>query len=336
VRITLKDVAEVAGVHTSTVSRVLRGTEDVRIPQETKDKIFDAAKKLNYQPDHTARSLRMQKSSTIGLIVPDISNPFFARIARSIEMNSFEKGYTLIVCNTDENQDKEIRFMNELLGRRIDGLIIAPVQDSLEHIKMLKDKKFPFVLIDRYFDKMEANAVLSNNEASAHEAVSYLVKQGHKRIALIKGRNSIYTIRKRVEGYQKAVKDLGIDDDPQLIVGDGFSIEDGYESALKVLNTSNPPTALLISGNLVTVGVLKAIIEKDLDIPDDISVIAYADNVFSPYLITPLTTISHPMQEIGNRAFDLLLEHITSKTQLPFSKVIVKSQLQIRKSVREI
>ena len=335
-RATLKDVAKLAGLHTSTVSRVLRGKEDVRIPKETKDKIFAAAKELNYQPDQTARSLRTQKSNTIGLIVPDITNPFFARLARSIEMNSFERGYTVILCNTDENQDKEILFMNELLGRRIDGLILAPVQDSIDHIRRLKDKKFPFVLIDRYFDEMDTNAVLSDNEATAYEAVSYLVKFGHKRIGMIRGRKNIYTIQKRVVGYQRAVNDYKIDAEPQLIVGDGFCLEDGYDSTLQLLNLPNRPSAIIVSGNLVTVGVLKAIIECGLSIPEDISVIAYADNVFSPYLVTPMTTISHPLQEMGKRAFDLLLEHMESKTPIPYSKIVVQSEICIRGSAKRL
>ena len=166
---TLKDVAKLADVHSSTVSRVLRGNQDLRIPDETRQKIFAAAKELNYHADQTARSLRMKKSFSIGLIVPDITNPFFARIARSIEMCSYDTGYTVIVCNTDEDQEKENHFMNGLLSRGIDGLIIAPVQDSIEHIRELKDRKYPFVLIDRFFDEMETNAVVSNNEDSAFE-----------------------------------------------------------------------------------------------------------------------------------------------------------------------
>jgi LacI family transcriptional regulator len=299
-------------------------------------KIFAAAKELNYQPNQTARSLRLKKSNTVGLIVPDITNPFFARISRAIEMCSFETGYTVIVCNTDEDQDKEIHFMNELLSRRIDGLIIAPVQDCIDHIRGLREKKFPFVLIDRFFDEMEANAVVSNNEDSAYEAVSYLTNLGHKRIAMIKGRKSLYTIQKRLAGYQRAVCDLHTDNDADLITGDGFCLEDGYEAALKILNLPKRPTAILVSGNLVTVGALKAIMEKGLKIPDDVSVIAYADNVFSPYLIVPLTTISHPLQEIGTRAFNLLKEHMESESSLPFSKIVIQSQLEVRNSVKKI
>ncbi len=334
--ITLKDVAKLAEVHSSTVSRVLRGNEDLRIPEETRQKIFSAAKELNYYPDQTARALRLKKSFSLGLILPDITNPFFARIARSIEICGFKTGYTVIVCNTDEDQQKEIHFTNELLSRGIDGLIIAPVQDSIDHLRELKENKFPFVLVDRYIDEMETNAVVSNNEDSAYEAVEYLFKMGHHRIAMIQGRNNIYTIQKRLIGYQRAIENLNLDDSPDLIAGYGFRMEDGYDAAMNVLQLDNRPTALLVSGNLVSVGVLKAILDNALLIPDDISIIAYADNVFSPYLVTPLTTVSHPLQEMGDRAFHMLKEHMESKIPIPYSKIVVQSEFEIRKSVKRI
>jgi len=333
---TLKDVAKLAEVHSSTVSRVLRGNEDLRIPEDTRQKIFSAAKELNYHPDQTARSLRLKKSFSFGLIVPDITNPFFARIARSIDNCSFKTGYTVIVCNTDEDQKKEIHFINELMSRGIDGLIIAPVQDSIAHLRELKENKFPFVLVDRFFDEMETNAVVSNNEDSAYEAVEYLQKLGHHRVAMIQGRNKIYTIEKRLIGYQRAVHHLNLDNSPDLIAGDGFRLEDGYEAAMTVLNLDKRPTAMLVSGNLVSVGVLKAILDSGLTIPDDISIIAYADNVFSPYLLTPLTTVSHPLLEMGDRAFHLLKEHMESKNPIPYSKIVVQSKFEIRESVMQL
>ncbi len=333
---TLKDVAKLAEVHHSTVSRVLRGNEDLRIPEDTRQKIFSAAKELNYHPDQTARSLRLKKSFSFGLIVPDITNPFFARIARSIEICSYETGYTGIVCNTDEDQKKEIHFINELLSRGIDGLIIAPVQDSIDHLRDLKEQKFPFVLVDRFFDEMETNAVVSNNEDSAYAAVEYLHDLGHRRIAMIQGRNKIYTIEKRLIGYQRAVIDLNLDDSPGLIAGDGFRLEDGYDAAMAVLRLDKRPTAMLVSGNLVSVGVLKAILDSGLKIPDDISIIAYADSVFSPYLVTPLTTVSHPLLEMGDRAFFLLKEHMESTIPISYSKIVVQSKFEVRQSVKQL
>jgi len=329
---TLKDVAARAGVHPSTVSRVLRKQENLKILDSTRKRIFDAVKELNYQPDFTARALRLKKSFTIGLIVPDIGNPFFSRIARTIEQLGFEKDYTVIVCNTDEKQEKENRYVNHLLSRGIDGLIMVPAQDSDESVNKVLEHKVPLVLIDRLFENIKTNAVVSNNVESAYNAVKHLVDLGHKKVAFLRGRNNIYTMTKRFEGYQKAVDEFGLVKSDSLIVGGGFSFDDGYNATIKLLNCPEPPTALLLTGNLITVGAISAILEKGLKIPDDISVVAFADSIFSPYLVKPLTTISHPLYEIGSKAFGLLLEHIESKEELRPTQIIINTQFDIRET----
>ena len=317
---TLKDVAALAGVHPSTVSRVLRKQENLKILESTRKKIFDAVEELNYQPDFTARALRMKKSFTIGLIVPDIGNPFFSRIARTIEQLGFEKDYTVIVCNTDEDQEKENRYVNHLLSRGVDGLIMVPAQGSDKTVRTVKEKGLPLVLIDRIFENIETNAT------------KYLAELGHKKVAFLRGRSNIYTMAKRYKGYHKAVKKFGLVESDSLVVGDGFSFEDGYNSTKELLNCAEPPTALLLTGNLITVGAISAILEKGLSIPEDISVIAFADSIFSPYLVKPLTTISHPLYEIGSKVYNLLLENIESDKTLSISQIIVDTQFDIRKT----
>jgi len=331
---TLKDVAKKANLHSSTVSRVLRGEKKLRVSDETRKRVFDAAKELDYSPNQTARTLRMQKSFLIGLIVPDIANPFFARVARSIEMQGFEKGYTVIVCNTDENQDKEDKFLDTLLSRGIDGLIIAPVQDCTEQIQKLVDRNFPLVLFDRYFCDVETNAVLTNNFEASYEAIKILAKKGSKRVAFVSGRRDIYTTQQRLKGYEKAVEDFNLDNSESLIVGDGFSFESGYEATKQLLKLEDSPTAMIVTGNLVSVGAMKAILEEGLSIPDDIAIIAFSDNIFSQYLVTPLSTIIHPIDEIGLEAFKILIKNIDSKEKLPFEKIMIKSSLELRDSVQ--
>jgi len=330
---TLKDVAELAGVHPSTVSRVLRKKENLIISDQTRQKILSAAKQLNYQPDQTARALRLKKSNTIGLIIPDISNPFFSQIAKSIEIESYESDYTLVVCNTNENQEKEIRYVQNLLSRGVDGLIIAPVQDSSEHIVGLVERRFPFVLIDRYFDDIETNGVVSDNEDSAYKAVSFLADMGHTRIGFVSGRRNIYTIQNRLKGYKRALQDNHLFTDSSLIAGDGFTFESGYQATRTLLQLSEPPTALLVSGNIITVGSIKAILEAGASIPNDISIIGYTDTILSPYLVKPLTTISHPLEEIGKKAFSILLDHIEDHDKsLPITKAVVKTTFNLRET----
>ena len=330
---TLKDVAKKANLHSSTVSRVLRGEKKLRVSDETRKRVFDAAEELHYSPNQTARTLRMQKSFLIGLIVPDIANPFFARVARSIEMQGFERGYTVIVCNTDENQEKEDKFIDTLLSRGIDGLIIAPVQDSKEQIKKLVDRDFPIVLFDRCFCDLEMNSVLTNNFEASYDAVKILSKKGSKRVGFVSGRRGIYTTQQRLEGYQKAVKDFKLDNSESLIVGDGFSFESGYESTKKLLKLEKPPTSIIVTGNLVSVGAMKAVFDEGLSIPNDIAIIAFSDNIFSQYLVTPLSSIIHPIDEIGLETFKILIKNIDSKEKLPYEQKMINSCLELRDSV---
>ncbi|MBK7106998.1 MAG: LacI family DNA-binding transcriptional regulator [Ignavibacteriae bacterium] len=330
---TLKDVAAFVGVHPSTVSRVLRGKENLKISAKTHEKIIKAVKELNYIPDFTARALRMKKSFTIGLIVPDILNPYFARIARRIEQLGFEKRYTVIVCNTDEDQEKEILYLNQLISRGVDGIILAPVQDSKDHLVDLVDKKIPFVLIDRIFDELNVDAVITNNAESVIKAIAHLVKLGHTKIAFLRGQKNIYTIKNRLAGYQQALQEFNLKLDDNYIVGEGFEFEQGYEATLRLLELPKLPTAIVSSGgDLVTLGAIKAILEKGLRIPDDISIIAFFDSLYSPFLSTPLTTITHSRQKMGEKAFKLLLKQIeTNKLNNP--KIIcVDTKFEIRKS----
>jgi len=331
---TLKDVAKKANLHSSTVSRVLRGEKKLRVSDETRKRVFDAAEELHYSPNQTARTLRMQKSFLIGLIVPDIANPFFARVARSIEIQGFERGYTVIVCNTDEKQEKEDKFIDTLLSRGIDGLIIAPVQDSTEQIQKLVERKFPLVLFDRDFDDIKTNSVLTNNFEASYDAVKLLAEKGSKRVAFVSGRRKIYTTQQRLEGYKKAVKDLNLENSESLIVGDGFSFESGFESTKQLLKLPEPPTAILVTGNLVSVGAMKAVLEAGLSIPKDISIIAFSDNIFSQYLVTPLSSIIHPIDEIGLETFKILINQIDSKEELPIVKKMITSSLELRDSVQ--
>ena len=330
---TLKDVAAYVGVHPSTVSRVLHGKENLRISKETNDKILKAVKKLNYIPDFTARALRMKKSFTIGLIVPDILNPYFARIVRRVEQLGFEKKYTVIVCNTEENQEKEILFLNQLISRGVDGIVLAPVQERNDHIKDLIEKKIPLVLIDRIFDDIKVDSVITNNADSVINAVSHLVKLGHKQIAFLRGQKNIYTIKNRLAGYLDALEKFNLKKNNKYIVGNGFEFEDGYTATQELLKLPKVPTAIISSGgDLVTLGAIKAIYENGLKIPEDISLISFFDSLYSPFLATPLTTISHFRKRIGEEAFQLLLKQIESKRKRIPKIVYVNTKFEIRNS----
>jgi len=329
---TLKDVAALAGVHPSTVSRVLRGKENIPVSAKTRKRIFDAVNELNYRPDKTARALRLRKSDAVGLVIPNIASPYFSGIAKTLDILCHNAGYSLMIYDTNENQEKEIQVIEDLLGRGVDGLIIAPVQDADRHIRQLVEQNIPLVLIDRDFETMETNAVICDDEVSAYRAVSYLSDLGHRRIGFISGRQNLYPVLKRLEGYRKALTDLNLEKDSAFVSSGGPTLESGYKSAVTLLSLPNAPTALLISGTIITVGTLKAIQEKGLSIPEDISIISYTDTIYAPFLSTPITTISHSMQEIAGKAFELLHRQMDSSQKSKVSKVIVQTHLHKRAS----
>ncbi len=329
---TLKDVAALAKVHPSTVSRVLRKVENLKISEDTKERIFKAIKELNYHPDQTARSLRLKKSFTIGLIIPNISSPFFIGVARSLDAECTKEGYTLIISDTNENQEKEIKAVYDLYSRGVDGLVIAPVQDSDEHIQDLIQKKFPFVLIDRYFEKYDTNGVICDDEKSAYDAVQHLIGLGHKRISFVSGRPNLYPVAKRIQGYTRALNENNIEAHQELICSSSPTLDDAYRSVIKLMDLPNPPTALLISGTIITLGVLKAIFERGKSIPEDISIIAVTNTVLASYFKSPVSTVSHKVEEIGIKTFEILFKQITSSEEIPFSKVILDTNFIDRNS----
>lgn len=329
---TLKDVAALAKVHPSTVSRVLRNVENLKISKDTKERIFKAINELNYQPDQTARSLKLKKSHTIGLIIPNVASPYFIGIARSLDDECSKNGYTLIISDTHENQEKEIKAINDLYSRGVDGLVIAPVQDSDEHIKDLINKNFPFVLIDRYFDKYETNAVICNDKNSAFNAVQHLIDLGHKRIGFISGRANLYPVVERLVGYKEALLQNNIEFHEELVYSSTPTVEDAYVSSNKLIDLPDPPTAIIISGTVITLGVLKTIIERGKLIPEDLSIIGYTDTILASYFISPVSTVSHKVKEIGVESFKILYEHMNSTEGLPYSKVVIDTYFVDRNS----
>ncbi|NOY78509.1 MAG: LacI family transcriptional regulator [Calditrichaeota bacterium] len=335
-RATIKDIARRVGVHPSTVSRVLTGKAEIyHIRKETIDKIEKVAKELNYRPNEIARGFRLKKTHTIGLIVPDISNPFFSRISKSIEQEAYRHNYSVILCSTNEDQKREIDSVQMLISKRIDGLILVPAQDETDHLLELKEENFPVVLVDRIFDDLETHAVITDNLGDAYKATQYLVDNGHQNIGFISGRPNIYTIKNRLEGYKKCLEDNRIPVRSQWISPGGFVLDSGYQGTREILDGKDRPTALLTSGNLITIGAIRAILEKNMRIPDDISIIAFADMHTSPYLISPLTVIAHPLERIGKEAFRLLIMAIENP-KAPATVVRLATNFVTRSSVKRI
>lgn len=335
--VTLKDIAEKSGVSVSTVTRVLNDkAREYRISDETSRLVEKTARKLKYRPNQLARGLRLKKTQTIGLLAPDISNPFFAYITRRIQNIAAEHNYSIVICNTNEDQNIEIEQTQLLLSKGIDGFIIMPVGLSFKHLQNIKKEGVPIVLIDRCFEELPFNSVVIDNYEGAYSAVKHLIEYGHERIGMIQGLPHTYTNNGRVEGYLNALRDHKIKINKNYIIGSDFGKENGYCSAKKLLSFKKPPTALFLSSDLIALGALEAIYEANIRVPDDVSLVAFDDIDFAPFLISPLTVVSQPKDRLGEIAVNLLIQQLKKrKTEKPVTEIL-KPQLIVRESVKKM
>lgn len=334
---TLNDIAKKAGVSVSTVSRIINDKSEIyRISQKTKELVLNTAKELSYRPNHLARSLRLKKTHIVGLCVPNIANPFFAYVTREIQMSAYQSGYSLIVCNTDEDLGKEIEQIELLRSKGVDGFIIMPVGTEFDHIVQLMNENISLVLLDRCIEQLETSSVVLDNQSGAFQAIEHLIQNGHRRIAIIQGNPNTYTSNTRLEGYKAALSQYGIPLNEHLIVGTDFRKENGYIETKFLLNLDNPPTAIFATSDLITVGSLQAIFEENLNIPEDISIVSFDDVDFAPYLVAPLTAVHQPKRLMGEMAVKLLIEDIQTKGETGKKRIVLKPRLIVRKSVRNV
>ncbi len=333
---TLSDIAQRAGVSVSTVSRVLnrKGTKH-RISADTESLVLRAAKDLNYSANHLARGLRLKKTNTIGLIAPDISNPFFAQVIKRVQKIAHGLGYSLVVCNSDENLDLETEQVGLLYRRRVDGLIAMPVGQQSSHFAEWIGGDVPLVMVDRCFDMLDVDTVIVDNYRGAYEATEHLIKLGHDRIAVVQGLVGTSTNTARLDGYREALAAHGRATDPRLIVGGDFRQEKGYAETKRLLDLDQPPTAIFATGDLITLGALQAIYERDLQIPGDVSLVSFDDFDFAPFLRCPLTAVQQPKEEMGEVAVRLLIERLGDPTKAP-QQVVLQPTLVVRESVRRM
>lgn len=333
---TLNDIAAEAGVSVSTVSRVLNGKAGkYRISEATCALIRQKAEELNYRPNHLARGLRLNKTNTIGLLAPDISNPFFASIIKRVQGIAHGLGYSLFVCNTDENLELEVEHVNLLYKNRVDGLIAMPVGQAYDHFAEWQERGLPLVLLDRCFDEFAAHSVVVDNYSGAYTAIEHLIAHGHVRIGMIQGLPGTYTNTERLRGYRDALRAHGLAVDESMIVGSDFREENGYIETKLLLNREDPPTALFATSDLITLGVLQVLDEENMRVPDDISVLTFDDFDFAPHLRCPLTAVRQPKNMMGEMAVKLLMGQFQDEAQEP-RRIVLKTQLHTRASVARL
>jgi len=327
--ITLDDVAKVSGFSKSTVSRVLRN--DPNVNPITKEKVEQVAQRLGYIPNIVARSLRSKKTTTIGVVIADICNPFFPSVVRGVEDVAREKGYSIILCNTDEKYEREKEALNTLIQKRVDGLLISPVQKKFDDLLELRRQKIPFVLIGRHFDPLEMDHIVTDDIRGAFMATEYLIKKGHKKILFINGPLYTSCARERMAGYKKALVENNIKLDTKLLKEGALKMEDGYRVIKKVISSKLDFTAVFAFSDLVAFGVIKALKEQGRKMPDDVAVVGYDNIDFGFSLELPLTTVHIPKYELGSEGMKLLHRKINEKIN-ETQKIVLDTKLIIRDS----
>ena len=328
---TIRDVAERAGVSVATVSHVINGTR--KVAPETAARVRQAMKELDYHPNAVAQSLRTRKTQAIGVVVSDITNPFFATLVRGAEDAAIEAGYSLIVCNSDETPDKEDLYVRLLWRRRLDGLLIAPVRDGASSaVQELARRKMPFVFIDRKAKGVEADAVLSDNVGGAYLATKHLIERGHKRIGIVLGIPGATTSEERLAGYRKALEEAGLPYEKRLVVLGGYRVEGGRQATEELLSLPEPPDAIFSTNNLMTVGVLQELFRRKVRIPKDVAVVGFDDLEWAEMANPPLTTVAQRPYEIGHRALEILLERLSGEGNSSAREVRIPVELKVRGS----
>lgn len=327
--ITMKDVAERAGVSATTVSHVINKTRFVS--EEVKTRVLRAMAELNYRPNAIARSLRQKTTHTIGLVISDISNPFFTNLVRGVEDVANKKGYNLVLCNTDERPEKERTYIHVLRQKQIDGLVMAPTGGNQDFISALVEEGFPLVFVDRYLDGIGVPVVAVDNREGAYRAVKHLIDLGHERIAMITGLPSITSTAERFEGYKRALAEHGLVADSGLTRQGNSRVDGGYSAAIGLLEMCPRPTAVFVANNLMTIGVMRALQDKGVRCPEDVAIVGFDDfewaSAFRPFL----TTVAQPVYELGKTAAEMLVKRI-GKKRPRMEKVVLKSSLIIRES----
>ena len=328
---TILDVAQHARVSVTTVSHVINETRYVS--EELRQRVLTAVEELGYQPNALARSLRVKRSHTIGMILPDNTNPYFAEIARSIEDASHRHGYSTILCNSDDNPTKEQRYIQVLMEKQVDGIILVSVGAQSAQNILLRNNS-AIIMLDRTDPFLCCDSVQIDNVQGGWLATRHLLDLGHRRIACLAGPNTVIPSDGRVQGYEKAMHETPeAESYIRVMLGD-FHADSGYDLTRTLLSESPESTAIFACNDLMAIGAMRAIQERGLRVPDDVSVVGFDNIALARFVTPPLTTVAQPKYEMGQLALQLLLERIENK-ELPNRFPILECGLVIRASTAQ-
>ncbi|MFN8491340.1 MAG: LacI family DNA-binding transcriptional regulator [Caldilineaceae bacterium] len=331
---TIREVAKRAGVAPITVSRVLN--KSGYFSQEIKDRVEAAVAELHYVPNMLARSLRSNRTQTLGLVLSDITNPFWTTVARGVEDAASQQGFNVILCNTDEKESKQAEYLAVLLRKRVDGILLVPARSTPESVKTIQKQGVQVVVMDRRVPGAEVDVVRGSSTQGAFELVDYLLKLGHRRIAILTGPENVSTAQERVNGCKQAFKAAKAPEANMTVIAGEFTIESGYALAQQAVALTPRPTALFAANNFIAIGTLKALHDLGLRVPEDVSVVSFDDLPVSLVVDPFLTVAAQPAYQMGQRATELLLQRIFSPAATPGQEVVLPTQLIVRQSCRAV
>ena len=326
---TIHDVARLAGVAPITVSRVINNSG--YISQKTRDRVEAAILELGYVPNIIARSLRSKRTNTLALVLTDITNPFFTAIARGVEDRASDAGFTVIYCNTDESVDEEAKYLQLLLQKQVDGILLVLARSISRPIELINEQGTPVVIVDRRLPRVDADVVRCDSVEGAYRLIRLLIDQGHRRIAVLSGPHGVSTAEDRVVGYHTAMTEARIVDDGLVFFG-AFTQASGYEMARQALALSPQPTALFAANNFIAIGALKALRDSGLKVPEDVSLVCF-DDLPPAWIVEPfLTVAAQPPYEMGCKATELLLKRLKGEASSEYQEILLPIEMIVRRS----
>jgi LacI family transcriptional regulator len=330
---TMRDVARLAGVSVTTVSSVVNRKGGIR--PKLAQRVEDAIATLDYHPNEVARSLKVNRTFTLGVVVPDVSNFFFNTILQVVEAKARRRGYSVLLCDSHEDPMEERDLLRTLISRRVDGILLASAQSDLTESHLAR-RRPPIVCFDREPAGFKGRVVVIDNVLASYEATRHLIELGHQRIAAISGPETTVTGSGRVEGFRKALQEAGMPIPEGYIRPGGFTLEGGYRAAVEILRLSNPPTAIFATNNRMSLGLMRALKDLGLACPQDVSVCGFDDFDWSELFTPRLTMIVQPTFQIGELATEMLLQvikapdhHLEAGAE---SRVVLQAELRVGES----
>ena len=322
----IKTVADKAGVSPATVSRVLSGA--ARVQPEYRERVLQAVAELGYRPNRLASNLRRRKAEMIGVVVSDIENPHFTQMVRAVEDVAYQRGFRMLLCNTDETAAKQRSYLEVLAAERVVGIILAPSDPAGDEIGKALDLGIPLVAFDRMVDDQRADAVVIDNAEGARRATEHLIRAGHERIGFVGGPSAILTGAERSAGYEAAMRAAGL---PPCLASGDFRIDRGRLATEQLLDGGHDLTALVVANNLMTIGALHALRARGIQMPEDLALVALDDPFWAEFVEPPLTVLAQPVKRMADGAVRLLFERIEGTRTQPRSMVF-DFELRVRRS----